>query len=68
MTDMNTIWLNNRVNPDELEKSVKYMADKMAAGMEPEEAISWAAIRYAINVVRLRHELKERGMYKCPTA
>ena len=65
MADMDDVWMAQKVSPVELEKAVKYMVDRMDSGQCSEEAISWAAIRYTINVVRLRHELKERGLYKC---
>ena len=67
MTDMTEVWMRQPVNADVLAKCVEYMIDRMAQGQESEEAISWAAIRYGVNVVRLRHELKERGLYRCLT-
>ena len=63
MTELDDIFLNQKVNPVELEKAVDYMTKKITGGMASEEAISWAAIRYSITVVKLRKTLKDRGLY-----
>ena len=63
MTDREEMWLNQPCSERELEKAVEFMQDHKRIGQSSEEAISWAAIRFGINVIKLRHELKKRELY-----
>ena len=63
MTDREEMCLNQPCNERELEKAVEFMQGRKAIGQSSEEAVSWASIRFGINVIKLRHELKKRELY-----